>query len=184
MKVQQAILPPSRSMGLLHCQKLRFTRVSRVSKLRFGIGLANNRLVLLLLFIIIVIQCRTGPASNVGRKHNLPKLSKTYIICWQIAPRCLPWTKLRNQNKMQSEKYDYSQLNSMSIYGHRCKTLQCPHLSSQFCISSTSINLIRMLICRRFQSGRLQNHIQHLGASKTYLNMLWADKQYQHQQQN
>jgi len=43
-----------------------------------------------------------------------------------------------------------TQLNSMSIYGHRCKTPKCPHLSSDFCISSTTINLIRVLICRRF----------------------------------
>ena len=35
------------------------------------------------------------------------------------------------------------------------KTLQCPHLSNHFCISSTTINLIRVLICRRFRSGRL-----------------------------
>ena len=34
------------------------------------------------------------------------------------------------------------------------KTPQCPHLSSHFCISSTTINLIRVLICRRFRSGR------------------------------
>ena len=34
------------------------------------------------------------------------------------------------------------------------KTPQCPHLSSHFCISSTTINLIRVLICHRFQSGQ------------------------------
>ena len=49
-------------------------------------------------------------------------------------------------------------------------TPQCPHLSSHFCISNT-INLIRVLICRRFRSGRPQNHIKHLGASKTYLKL-------------
>jgi len=38
-----------------------------------------------------------------------------------------------------------TQLNSTSIYGRRCKTPQCTHLSSHFCISSTSINLIRAL---------------------------------------
>jgi len=34
------------------------------------------------------------------------------------------------------------------------KTPQCPHLSIHFCISSTTINLIRVLICRRFWSSR------------------------------
>jgi len=34
------------------------------------------------------------------------------------------------------------------------KKPQCPQLSSHFCISNTTINLIRVLICRRFQSGR------------------------------
>jgi len=34
-----------------------------------------------------------------------------------------------------------SQLNSTSIYGRRCKTPQCPHLSSHLCISSISVNL-------------------------------------------
>jgi len=34
------------------------------------------------------------------------------------------------------------------------KTPRCPHLSSHFCISSTSINLIRVLICRRFRLCR------------------------------
>jgi len=34
------------------------------------------------------------------------------------------------------------------------KTSQCPHLSSHFCISNTTINLICILICRRFRSGR------------------------------
>jgi len=33
------------------------------------------------------------------------------------------------------------------------KTPQCPHLSSHFCISNTTINLIRVLIYRRFRSG-------------------------------
>jgi len=47
-----------------------------------------------------------------------------------------------------------TQLNSTSIYGRRCKIPQCPHLSSHFCVSSTSMNLIRVLICRRFRSGR------------------------------
>jgi len=50
-------------------------------------------------------------------------------------------------------------LNSTSIYGCSCKTPHYPHLSSHFCISSTTINLIRVLICRRFRSGRPQNHI-------------------------
>ena len=34
------------------------------------------------------------------------------------------------------------------------------------------------------QVGRKIMHIKHLGASRTYLNVLWTDKQYQHQQQN
>jgi len=34
------------------------------------------------------------------------------------------------------------------------KTPQCAHLSSHFCISNTKINLIRILICRRFRSGQ------------------------------
>jgi len=34
------------------------------------------------------------------------------------------------------------------------KTPQCPHLSTHFCISNTTINLILVLICRRFRSGR------------------------------
>jgi len=42
------------------------------------------------------------------------------------------------------------------------KTPHCPHLSSHFCISSTSINLIRVLICRRFRSGRPYNHIYNI----------------------
>jgi len=36
---------------------------------------------------------------------------------------------------------DVTQFNSVSIYGRRCKTPQCPHLSSHYCISSTTINL-------------------------------------------
>ena len=52
-----------------------------------------------------------------------------------------------------------TQLNSTSIYGRRCKTPQCPHLSSHYCISNTTINLFRVLICRRFRSGWPQNHI-------------------------
>jgi len=48
---------------------------------------------------------QNGPASNVGRKCNLPKLSLTYIICYQIARRCLSWTRLQNRKKMHSQKY-------------------------------------------------------------------------------
>jgi len=33
-------------------------------------------------------------------------------------------------------------------------TPQCSHLSSHFCISNTTINLILELICCRFRSGR------------------------------
>ena len=40
-----------------------------------------------------------------------------------------------------------TQLNSTSIYGRRCKTPQCPHLFSHYRVSSTTINLIPVLIC-------------------------------------
>jgi len=33
-------------------------------------------------------------------------------------------------------------LNSSSIYGRRCKTPECPHLSSHYYISNTTINLL------------------------------------------
>jgi len=41
----------------------------------------------------------------------------------------------------------------------RCKTPQCPHLSSHYCITHTTVQLFRVLICHRFRSGRLQNRI-------------------------
>jgi len=64
-----------------------------------------------------------------------------------------------HNNNTRLIRLNSAELNSTSICGRRCKTPQCPHLSSHFCISSTSVNLIRVLICRRFQSGRPQNHI-------------------------
>ena len=50
--------------------------------------------------LTIAIQRRTAPASNVGRKCNSLKLSKTYIM----QPRCVSWTKRRHRNKMHSQK--------------------------------------------------------------------------------
>jgi len=48
------------------------------------------------------------------------------------------------------------------------KTPQCPHLSSHFYLSNTTINLIRVLICRRFCSYKTYWCIQNL--SKRALN--------------
>jgi len=59
-----------------------------------------------------------------------------------------PLTTFRNPH---SAKYPFP---STSIYGRRCKTPQCAHLSCHFCTSSTSVNLIRILICCRFRSGK------------------------------
>jgi len=39
-----------------------------------------------------------------------------------------------------------TQLNSTTIYGRRCKTPPCPHLSSHFCISSTLINSTQWVV--------------------------------------
>ena len=58
-------------------------------------------------------------------------------------------------------RHDATQLNSpqRASMDSGVKHLECPHLSSHFCISSTLINLIRVLICRRFRSVRPQSYI-------------------------
>jgi len=61
------------------------------------------------LYYSLLSRYNTEPALREMsvEKRNSPQLSKTYIIRYQIAPRCLSWTKLQNRNKMQSEMYDY-----------------------------------------------------------------------------
>ena len=96
-----------KGLGLLWAKSEKTSKVSCISRtliIEFPISVAhtqpNNRLVLLLLSRYNA----EPPVSNVGRKCNSRKLSKTYIICYQIAPRCVSRTKLRNRNKMHSQK--------------------------------------------------------------------------------
>jgi len=70
-----------------------------------------------------------------------------------------------------------SQLNSMSIYGRRCRTPQCPRLSSHYCISILQSSYFAFWsVADSGQVGR-NDILMHPN-----LNVLWTDKQYQHQQ--